>query len=347
MPIVVSGCMLPTATELHQLQMELFPRYMQGRLGMELMPFASTEASVITLQQPDIYKGLQGFRGLDKPTKIIKERYNPWGTLCEVQPGYWGEHDEINETHLTKWAGFSGPCSGNMDATELITRLQQRMLERRANLIEYNIWQTLVFGRYTALNEAGQVIHEGVFNNQNVSAAIPWTNFSGSFPLRDFRTIQLLGRGTSARFDSCARAYMNRTTANALFSNTNPSDVGRVGLSACCNFMGLDQINQQFLAQGLPQISIYDEGYVDDNGQFNLYIPDGYVIIVGCRPNGVPVGHYWLTRNAIGCSVTSGFWNKLIDTCSTEITRRIILAEGHNGGPALEYPRQLVVLRVF
>lgn len=345
MPVTIAGCLLPTATELQQLQMELFPRYLEGRLAFDLMPFASTDAPMITLQQPDIYKGLQGYRGLDKPTFSVKDRYNPWGTLCEVQPGYWGEHDEINETHLTKWAGI-GQCASIMDATELLTRLQQRLLERRANRIEYNIWQTLVFGRYSALDEDGMVIHEGVFNLQNVSAAIPWTNFAGSFPLRDLRTVQLLGRGTSARFDSCARAYMNRETANLLFSNTNPSDVGRVGLSACCNFMGLEQVNQQFLAQGLPQIVIYDEGYYDDNGNFNIYIPYGYVVIIGCRPNNVPVGHYWLTRNAIGCSISSGFWQKMIDTCATEITRRIIVADGHNGGPALEYPRMVAVLRV-
>lgn len=345
MPVTIAGCLLPTATELQQLQMELFPRYLEGRLAFDLMPFASTDAPMITLQQPDIYKGLQGYRGLDKPTFSVKDRYNPWGTLCEVQPGYWGEHDEINETHLTKWAGI-GQCASVMDATELLTRLQQRLLERRANRIEYNIWQTLVFGRYSALDEDGMVIHEGVFNLQNVSASIPWTNFAGSFPLRDLRTVQLLGRGTSARFDSCARAYMNRETANLLFSNTNPSDVGRVGLSACCNFMGLEQVNQQFLAQGLPQIVIYDEGYYDDNGNFNIYIPYGYVVIIGCRPNNVPVGHYWLTRNAIGCSISSGFWQKMIDTCATEITRRIIVADGHNGGPALEYPRMVAVLRV-
>jgi hypothetical protein len=139
---------------------------------------------------------------------------------------------------------------------------------------------------------------------------------------------------------------MNRETANLLFSNVNTQDVGRIGLSACCTFMSPEMINQQFAAQGLPQIVIYDEGFIDDNGGFNTYIPFGYVIIVGCRPNNVPPGHYWLTRNAVDCAITTGFWQKLVDTCAYEVPRKIKIYDGHNGGPALEYPRMVVVLRV-
>lgn len=345
MPILSAGCWVPTAAEIQRLQMELFPRYLEGRVGLEIMPFRETEMASIVLNQPDIFKGLQQFRGLDKPTNRVPERYNPYGNFCQVEPGYWGEHDELGEEILTKWGGIN--CNTMLDVTGYITMIQQRLLERRANRIEYNIWQTLIFGRYTALNNSGQIIHEAQFNIQNVSVGVPWTTFGTSFPLRDFRAIQLLGRGTSARFDTCARAYMNRVTANALMSNTNPHDVGRVGLSACCIFMSPEQINQQFAAQGLPQIVIYDEGYIDDNGGFNVYIPDGYVVIVGCRPGNEPVGAYWLTRNAVNCGITSGFWQKMVDSCDREVPRRIQIWDGHNGGPAIHYPRAIVVMRVF
>lgn len=346
MPVQVSGCLVPTAAEIVQLQRELEPRFEEDRLGFQILPFRSTEMSEIVLRQPDIFKGLQPFRGLGKPVSNVPDRYNYFGTTTRVIPGYWGEKDEIPEEVMTTWAQ-PGACNQMLDLTAYTAELQRNLMERRYNRIEYNIWQLLAFGLYQALNSAGQVVHQAQFNVTNISAAIPWSNFPGSFPLRDLRAVQLLGRGTSARFDSCARAYMNRVTANALFSNTNPADVGRVGLSACCNFMGIGQINEQFLAQGLPQIVIYDGGYMDDNNNFNVYIPDGYVIIVGCRPGDVPPGHYYLTRNAVGCTVDSGFWQMMIDNCGREIPRKIQLVDGHNGGPALEYPRQVVVLRVL
>lgn len=346
MPHLQAGCWVPTNFEVQQLQRELFPRFMSGRLGMEIIPFRETDKAEIVYNQPDIFKGLQPFRGLGKPDIQVAQRYNPYGTYCKVEPGYWGEHDQVGEEILTKWAD-PGACGGTFDVSEYTSMIQQRLLERRANRIEYNIWQTLVFGRYTALNSAGAVIFEQQFNTQSFTAGVPWTNFAGSYPLRDYRAIQLLGRGTSTRFDTCATGYMNRVTANALMSNTNPYDVGRIGLSACCDFMSLDRINQQFAAQGLPQLRIYDEGYVTDNDAFVTYIPDGYVVVVGCRPNNVPVGHYWLTRNAVGCNVTSGFYQRIFDTCEREIPRKISIHDGHNGGPALEYPRAVVVMRVF
>lgn len=343
MPWVSNGCVLPTNAELYRVQADLMPGFLSRYRGTEILPFQTTDKAVIVIQKPDIFRGKQAFRGLNKPTVHVRPRHNPWGTFCEVQPGYWGEHDSIDEEMMTRWGDR---CAEVFDATEYITMLQQRLLQRQAVLVEYNIWQTLVFGRYTALDSNGQVIHENEFNIQNVTAGVPWTNFAGAFPLRDLRSIQLLGRGTDNDFGLCARMYMNRQTANLLLANTNPFDIGRIGLSACCNVMSVDLINQQFAAQGLPQIVIYDQGWIDDNGVFNVFIPFGYVVIVGCRPNGVPVGHYWLTRNVVGCSVTSGFWQKIVDNCDLAPPRKISLYTGHNGTPVLEYGNAVVVLRV-
>lgn len=346
MPVTINGCLVPTAAEINTLQQELFPTFLEGKIGFTtILPSKTSELSEIILHQPDIFKGMQSFRGLNKPAPHVKHRYNPYGTMCKVEPGYWGESDTIDEEVFTKW-GQPGSCNQTLDLTWYTTQLQSRLLERRANRIEYNIWQALVYGKYVAYNQSGGIIFSQQFNIQNVSAGVPWSNFAGSFPLRDFRAIRLLGRGTSAKFNTCARAYMNQETANLMFANTNPFDIGRIGLSACCIPMSQGQINQQFLAQDLPQVVIYDEGWVDDDDNFNVFIPYGYVVIVGCRPGGVPIGHYWLTRNAVDCNIGSGFWQKMVDTCDREVPRKVHLYDGHNGGPAIEYPRALVVLRV-
>lgn len=344
MPVTVAGCSYPTSAELRMLQMDLLPRFSEGRLAFDILPFTESDAAEILFQQPDIFRGMQQWRGLDQPTNVVGQRYNPYGKICTVAPGYWGEHDYISEEFMTR-AAQPGTCSTPIDLTEYIARLSERLMERRYNRVEFLIWQSLVFGRYEALNSSGQVVHQAQYNVQQVAAAIPWSDFANSTPMGDFRQIQLRSRGTSASFNSDAIAYMNRVTANCLFQNQNPNDVGKVGLSACCTFMGPDMVNQQFAAQGLPQLKIYDEGYVDDYGNFQPYIPDGYVVIVGRRPGGVPIGHFWLTRNAVGCEISKGFWQKIIDDCERAIPRKIGLYDGFNGGPAIEYPRAIVVLQ--
>jgi hypothetical protein len=77
MPHIVAGCFVPTAAELVQLQLELFPQYLEGRVGLSILPFQETDLPSIVLHQPDIFKGLQAFRGLGKPTLSVPERYNP------------------------------------------------------------------------------------------------------------------------------------------------------------------------------------------------------------------------------------------------------------------------------
>lgn len=345
MPAIQLGCRYPTAAEIDRLQMDLLPRYTSNRLAFELLPFRNTEMPRIQLQTPDIFRGLQQWRGLDKPTRHVGDNWNPFGSLRQIDPTYWGEHDDVSEGFLTEAASLGSCPQTVIDLTEIVTQKQMRLLERRYNRIEFNIWQALIFGKYEALAANGQVMFSARYNIQQVSAGIPWSDYNSSAPMADFRCIQLRGRGTSAKFDTCARAYMNRVTANCLFKNMNPNDVGKAALTACCTFMSQDMINQQFAAQGLPQISIYDEGYVDEDSNFYPYIPDGYVAIIGCRPGNEPVGNYWYTRNAVGCSISSGPWMKLVDTCDREVPRRITIFDGHNGGPVINYPRQIVVLR--
>jgi hypothetical protein len=69
MPATVHGCSYPTNAELMQLQRDLMPRYMEGRLGLDIMPFRNSDADRIIYNQPDIFRGLQAWRGLGKPAR--------------------------------------------------------------------------------------------------------------------------------------------------------------------------------------------------------------------------------------------------------------------------------------
>lgn len=344
MPQTVAGCIYPTNAEMMAIQMELFPRYLQGRLGLEILPFQTVDSARILIAKPDIFRGLQQWRGLDKPTESVDGSHNYYGSLSEILPGYWGEHIPISERFLTEGGNLSGCMTGPIDLSDYVTRQQQWLLERRANRIEHNIWQVLTTGSYVALNSQGQIMFQASYDIRNVSAAIPWSDPLNSTPLADLRCIQLFGRGTSTDFGSCARMYMNRVTLNCLLSNRNPNDLGRHALSACCEPMSLDVVTGAFQAQGLPLPQVYDQGYVDDAGNFHTYIPDGKIVIVGCRPGGARVGHYFYTRNAVDCSISSGPWQKIVDNCAYAVPREILVFDGHNGGPGLEYPRAIVTM---
>jgi len=345
MPVTQGGCIYPTNAEWRQLQEDLIPLFDEGKRGMEILPFRSTDRNRILLGKPDNIRGMQSWRDLDNPTRNETSGYNYFGSVCEAMPGYWGENSLITERFLTEMGNVEG-CGEPVDLGEVIAAWTRVLLERRYTRVEYAIWQALANGLYTAQDVSGQIVYQAQFAIRNFAVPVAWSDILNSRPLDDFRNIQLLSRGTSADFGIAARAFMNRETANALFRNQNPNDVGKAGLSACCTFMGIDIVNQQFAAQGLPQIEIYDNGYIDDFGNFHTYIPTGKVVIVGRRPGGVSLGNYVLTRNAAGCEIGTGFWSKIDDNCGRETPRRITLWDGHNGGVVVEYPNAIVVLDV-
>ncbi len=213
-------------------------------------------------------------------------------------------------------------------------------------------WDALRTGRYIAQNQIGQTIFQQFFNINFVRATVPFTNIVQSAPLSFFRSLPEIFRQSSAMFTgSCVTYYMNRTTINRFLENRNPNDLGRGNLSSCCNTMTLEWVNNQLSAQGLGQIVVYDNRWVDDHGGIQLFIPDGTVIIKGCRPDTSQVGHMYLTKSMNEClemkGDAQGMWYFFHDSCGTKVAREITVGSGFNGGPIIEYPEMVISAQVF
>jgi hypothetical protein len=175
------------------------------------------------------------------------------------------------------------------------------------------------------------VLHTDSYTTQTFAAGTAWATVATSTPLADFRAVQLKSRGLSVNFGAGAKAYMNRTTFNSLLSNTNANDFGGRKGNFGASINGPVGVNQVMAADDLPEIVIYDMGYVDDTNTFQLYIPNNKVIVVGQRPAGQPVGEYRFTRNANNPDIGPGPYMMTIDD-PDRIPRTIEVHDGHNGG---------------
>jgi hypothetical protein len=158
--------------------------------------------------------------------------------------------------------------------------------------------------------------------------------------------VQLKGRGLSVNFGAQARAYMNRSTLNAMLSNTNANDLGGRRLAGLSSINSLEQANQLFMMDDLPTVIPYDAGYVDDTGTFQLFVPNNKVIVVGQRTDGDPLGAYTFTRNANNPDLGPGPYMRVIDQGENRIPRQIEVHDGHNGGIELFHPGGFVTMTV-
>lgn len=318
------------------------PNLMANRRIFDLFGVESVDDHIIMWEQMDNYTGLQQVRGLDgEPARVIKKGIKRY----VMEPGTYGEFVNIDERELTTRRKI-GQFGTGIDISDLVVSAQDQLLGRRLDRIENIGWTLLATGTFSVPGPNGAILHTDSYTTQSFTAAVPWATVSTATPLGDFRAVQLLHRGHSVQFDSSSLAYMNRVTWNRLISNSNPADLyGRrtAGLGIINN---VGAFNQLLAGDDLPQIAIYDDGYLNDAGTFVPFLPNGTVILAGKRPAGQKVAAFKYTRNANNPDMAPGAYMKVIDLGEVKVPRSIQVHDGGNYGPAIYYPSAIVVLSV-
>lgn len=347
------SCVIPTPYEIVNLGALVIQKRRKDLLGLNtILPTQYHDSSLIVLHRPDILRGEQQWRGPSTNPPVVTDQYNRYGQYCTLTPGYWGEQWSINEAELAMVAE-PGSCAGEpLNARNEVARWTNWLTYRGLIRMEHLIWQALLHGVYVAQNLAGQVVFKQFFNIRKGSFAVPWTDLTNSTPLANLADLAVMFRDTDAMFSgSGVRYYMNQRTLNVLFRNINPNDIGKGNISACCQVIDLDWINGALSARGLGKIVVYEGRWIDSNNGVNMFLPDGFVVVVGTRPDADYPGRYYLTRNLNQCLQMSGnergMWYFYKDNCGEQMVRTITIGMGHNGGPVIEYPETVISLRVF
>ncbi len=331
----------PTTLELNTVAQELVPRLVAARPIFDILPLREVDSHLLEWEQRDNYIGLQQVRGLNgAPKRVV------WtgGKRYAMQPGVYGEFKLIDEQQLTNRRAWGQVNGGPINVADLVMEAQTHLLGRRLDRIEYIGWTLLITGTFSVA-DGSSVLHTDSFTTQTYAAGVAWGTAATSTPLADMRAIQLKGRGYSLDFGSRAKAYMNRTTFNQMMSNTNASDLGGKKGIGLQSITGLGDVNRILSAEGLVEIVIYDEGYINDSGTWTLYIPNNKVLVIGARTDGDPIGEYRMTRNANNPGMGPGPYMKVVDD-ERDVPRTIVVHDGHNGGPVLFHPAAAVVMTV-
>jgi hypothetical protein len=149
-----------------------------------------------------------------------------------------------------------------------------------------------------------------------------------------------------------------------IMENENKSDLGKFTLSAaCCDILGMKQINSAFASRNLGTFHICDQRYLNNAGVSNKFLKDGYVLVKGVLPGFEKGGYFALVRpentsmNCLSGSKSStlgganglggGVWFKKIDTCGISLNPHVEMGIGFDGMPIIPRPDIFVVVRLF
>lgn len=331
----------PTSAELTQIEQDKLPRLTANRPIFDFFPINSVDSHILAWEQLDNYTGLQQVRGLNGDPPRVNAL---GGKRYVMEPGVYGEFRRIDELELTvrrQWGTWAQPVS----IDDLVMGAQDHLLGRRVDRIEYILWTLVVTGTFAVAGPSGAVIHTDAYTTQTHTAS-DWGTPGTATPLADFRAVQLLSRGRSVSFGPESVAVMNRTTFNLLVANTNANDLAGRFTVLQNTLRSAGNISMILAGEGLPRIAIYDEGYIDEAGAFQLYIPNDKVILFGQRTSGARIGEYRMTRNANNPGLAPGPYTRVIDRGEQIVPRSIEVHDGHNGGPVIYFPGSIVVMSV-
>lgn len=330
----------PTAQKMELIEQDLLPVLQPDDPIFEMFPVTEDTDDVLRWEQEDNFRGLQQIRGVNgDPPKVA--RVGAKGYLME--PGVYGEHESIDERELQKRRKL-GTFGDQVDVSDLVLGIQNHLITREFARVRQILWTLLTSGTFSVSTKDGVVAQTDTFPIQTYTAGTAWSTASTSTPLADLRAAKLLGRGHSVAFNQKARAFANQVTVNNMLANTNAADLGgrRGNMGATLNSLVGD--NTIYMENALPQVEVMDDGYYDDYGAFQQFIPNAKVVVVGVRPNGRPVGEYRKTYNVN--TNGGGSYMKVVDNMDRDVPREIVVHRGHNGGPVIMFPSAIIVMSV-
>jgi hypothetical protein len=334
----------PNSAELDLIEQVYLPRLEENRPVFTFFPKRSVDFHILKWEQRDNYLGLAQIRGLNgEPPKVKRIGHKQY----QMAPGVYGEHISIDELEMTSRRAI-GTFGDVVSLDDLVTEAQEQLLQRELDRIESIIWTLLATGTFSVSGPTGAPVQTDTYSIQTLTAGVTWATVATATPIANFRAAQLLSRGYGVNFGAGSTAWMNRATANSLFGNTNAADLGGKKSQYGGSITGPDDINRILMAEDLPSVAVYDEGYLDDSGTFQLFVPNNRVVLIGKRPNQQNVGEYLFTRNANNEGFAPGPYTVVQDTLADvgDIPRKLVVHRGHNGGPVIYFPSAVVAMTV-
>jgi len=331
----------PKNYELTMIAQELMPRLEQDRPIFQYFPTETLDTGILMWEQEDDWTGLQYARGMNgQPTRIKKLG----GKRFQMQPGFYGEYEFINEEEMTMRRQF-GTVNTPVNITDLVARSNARLLGREVDRKEALLWTLMTTGTFSVQGPTGALVHTDVFPLQTMTPTTPWSTRATATPLADLQALALLARGHSVNFGTGCSIWVNQTTANNIVGNQNQNDLAgrRLGLGTTNN---LRDVNTILTGDGLANFNVYDQGYKDETGTFQLFIPNGKAIAIGQRPAGQRIGEYRILRNVNNADFAAGSYSKVIDHVDDAVPRTVEVHRGHNGGPVIYFPSAIVIMNV-
>ncbi len=230
------------------------------------------------IEYDEIYgpQGMASAHALDADPRMLKF---PKVVRKTFRPAYFKEMQRIQESDILKLGQLSGSDSQAVTARQLIGQSLENLNNRIENRLEWMRWQALLTGK-VSINENGISIEAGYGipeENLNKTVAVSWESAGSAKPIEDILQIQQDFVGTGFRM---GEIFVNGNTARLFcLADDTRTYYNGAGVQEKVLPGNLSRYAVYFFP-GI-KINVYDEGYEDETGTFQKFIPDNKVVFLG------------------------------------------------------------------
>jgi len=313
-----------------------------NQIGSELLPMDTQDTDNVLWEVRDDVRGLTFSRSANAPFPL---RTDTGANRFAIIPGMFGEMIRLDEKRITSSRRI-GTFGEAIDVSAECSRLMEDLAIREAATIQYIRWSLLTSGVVNVPDQSGRAVEVGRMTLATFTPSTAWTTSATATPLADLRSLRDNNVGFFD-FGGNARLYGNSKTSSTLWANTNQNDIAGKRTLGLGQVLGLEAYNAVIAPQeSLPVLIAYDGTYLDATGTPVKFIPDGKLVLVGNHWSyGNRIGEYVVTRNANNPNGEPGVYAEI--GLSTEPPRLPWVARGHNGGPRVNYTKQVILVNAF
>ena len=327
-------------------------------LGQKLCPLVNTQAQVVESDELDNDVGMTGVHTMDTDPRV---RRRPGSRLHSFEPIPHKETELIKESEMLKARAW-GTLGGVINIEYLVMDAFRRAMGMDDIRIEWEIWQ--MFQGELNIDENGYKLEEE-FAIQEFTPNVAWDDLENAKVLSDLDTVSQMFVGTGA---SAQGAVMvgNGVTLNKIFENKNTDDLkGFTNENFRVATYSVEDLNKLLTARKRPTFLEYDEGFYRTKQEFEKFIPDGTLIVVGKRmagqqnteykltptlhrtQNGMPAPGRFAFLTVNGQPNVTGTQAVSLQQLGQHGNPNIGVVHGFYGGPIMRYPRSIIKVNAF
>lgn len=331
----------PESASLMEIERERMLRTDAQAAGSDIFPITEEMGEDILWEIRDNVQGLSYTR---EGEEAYPNRNETGSKRFATMPAKFGERIPMSASKINR-ARKVGTFGEPIDISATLNEYMQEIVDRQVNTMEYIRWRMACLGDVKLPKKDGTTITVARFTPTTVNGSTAWNDRANAVPLKDLQNLRNTYAGFGFDFGGGAVAYGNAVTIDNFIMNVNANDIGRQRLNLGQTITTIDQINKLILnGMGLPTFKTVDDGYLD-GGVFNRFIPDGYLVIVGRHwSRGLNAGEFVMTSNEALLGQPGIFANT---GRSPEAPYLPFAEQGWNGGPRVNYGRQIVVLKTY